>query len=151
MAPGLLLPERLEGKLLAANTRLEHEATLTGREDRYTVLVFGIRRRILRSRHRACLSREGKRPVLEVRERRRSLEKDYFRVGLTTELSANRDLGERHLADGPALLENDARACRTSNADRRLANGRKDGVPDRLVEKAREARIGLLEDGDRFL
>src|SRR5689334_2468891 len=54
----LLLSERLEGELLATNTRLEHEATLTGGEDRHAVLVFRVRRRAPRSRDRACLSRE---------------------------------------------------------------------------------------------
>jgi hypothetical protein len=54
----LLLSERLEGELLAANTGLDHEAPLTGGEDRHAFLVFGVGRRVLRSRHRACLSRE---------------------------------------------------------------------------------------------
>src|SRR5499425_586657 len=79
----LLLSERLEGELLAANTGLEHEAPLTGGEDRHAFLVFGVCRRVLRSRHRACLSRERKRPLLEVRQRRLRLEEDDSRVGLT--------------------------------------------------------------------
>ena len=54
----LLLSERLEGELLPANTGLGHEAPLTGGKDRHTFLVFGVSRRVLRSRHRADLSRE---------------------------------------------------------------------------------------------
>jgi len=54
----LLLSERLEAELLAANTRFEHEAPLTGGEDRHAVLVFGVRRRTLGRGHRACLSRQ---------------------------------------------------------------------------------------------
>jgi len=54
----LLLSERFEAELLAANTRFEHEAPLTGGEDRHAVLVFGVRRRTLGRGHRACLSRQ---------------------------------------------------------------------------------------------
>src|SRR4030095_8209637 len=57
-ASRLLLSERLEAELLAANTRLEHEAPLTGGEDRHAVLIFGVRRRALGRGHRACLSRQ---------------------------------------------------------------------------------------------
>src|SRR5262249_33546990 len=91
----LLLCERLAGELLAAHPRLAHEAPLPGGEDRHAVLVFRVRRRALRSRDRACLSREREHPFLEVAERRRRLEEDDFRVGLTTELGPDGDLGER--------------------------------------------------------
>src|SRR5262249_8733325 len=147
----LLLCERLEGELLAANTRLEHEAPLTGGEDRHAVLVFRVRRRALRSRDRACLSREREHPFLEVAERRRRLEEDDFRVGLTTELGPDGDLGERRLTDGLALFEDDTGAGRTSNPNRPLGNSREDGIPDRVVEEAGEVRICLLEDRDGLL
>ena len=57
-ASRLLLSERLEAELLAANTRLEHEARLTGGEDRHAVLVFDVRRRTLGRGYCACLSRQ---------------------------------------------------------------------------------------------
>src|SRR5262249_6264631 len=144
----LFLCERLEGELLAANTRLEHEAPLTGGEDRHAVLVFRVRRRALRSRDRTCLSRERECSLLEVGKRRRRLEEDDFRVGLTTELSPDGDLGERRLTYGLPLLEDDARAGRTANPNRPFGNLREDGIPDRVVEEAGEARICLLEDRD---
>src|SRR4030095_12673367 len=104
-----------------------------------------------RSRHRAYLSGERERSLLEVRERRHRLEENDLRVGLTADLGADGRLGERRLPDGLALLEDDSRAAGTSNPDGPLYNCREDRIPDRVVEEAREPRIGLLEDRDGLL
>src|SRR5262249_1570371 len=61
---------------------------------------------------------------------------------------ADGHLGERRLANRRALLEDDARAARAANPDRSLSNRPEDRVPDRAVEEAGNAGIGLLEDGD---
>src|SRR5262249_10760432 len=145
----LLLRELLEAELLAAYAGLEHETSLSSREDSNAVLIVGVVRGTCLRRHRAYLGGQRQRPVLEVIERWSRLEEDDLRVGLTPELGTDRHLGKRRPAGRFAVLEEHPGAAGAPDADRSFRNGWEDGISNGGVEEAREVRICVLEGRDR--
>src|SRR6476469_10771124 len=121
-SPPGLLPDRCERELLPAHRRLVHEPALGHGHDGDAVAIGQVGRRARGERDGRGLRVELEMAQLEVVERLFGLEEDDLTVGLSAQLEADRDLGERGLADYAAAMVHPALAPGAADPDRTFAD-----------------------------
>jgi len=141
---------RLEGKLLAANARFEHQAAHAHGEDGDAIVVVCRLRSALFESSGRCTCRNLVVATLELIERGSVLEENDLTIGLTAELQADGELGHAAGADGGATLEDGAVASSTADDDSAFGDFGKDGVAISRAEEGVDARIRRLERLDRI-